>query len=391
MRLSPGDFPRISTGNPSTLRILHVMRTPVGGLFRHVRDLARAQVARGHHVGVVCDATTSDGLTDKRLAELEPMLRLGLHRIAMRRDPSPSDGVVRNKVADLAIALRADVLHGHGAKGGAYARLAKSRIARRSGRPVAFYTPHGGTLHYKPSHPIGWIFTRIEAWLASVTDGLIFESAYAGRLYEERIKVETIPRLVIPNGLLPAEFEPVTAAPDAAEFLYLGELRDIKGVDVLLDAFARVNADHPIRLNLFGDGPDRGKLEARARELAIADRIAFRGATPIRSALASGRAMVVPSRAESLPYVVLETAAARVPLIATSVGGIPEIVAGTDTALVPPDNADALARAMRAVLDDPAAATARADRLALAMGDRFTVAAMTDAVLAFYARALAER
>ena len=71
-----------------------------------------------------------------------------------------------------------------------------------------------------------------------------------------------------------------------------------------------------------------------------------------------GRALVVPSRAESFPYIVLEAAAAGLPMLATDVGGIPEIVAGTDTALLPPEDDVALAEAMLRVLDDAGQARA---------------------------------
>ena len=97
----------------------------------------------------------------------------------------------------------------------------------------------------------------------------------------------------------------------------------------------------------------------RRRELGSDDVVSFRGAMPAREAFPLGRALVVPSRAESLPYIVLEAAAAGLPLLATNVGGIPEIVGGTDTALLPPEDAEALAQAMLELLDDPAAAQAR--------------------------------
>jgi glycosyltransferase involved in cell wall biosynthesis len=106
---------------------------------------------------------------------------------------------------------------------------------------------------------------------------------------------------------------------------------------------------------------------------------------PARQAFELGRAMIVPSRAESFPYIVLEAAAAGLPLLATDVGGIPEIVSSTDTALVPPDNAEALAEAMLGTLADPAAAQAKAARLQEVVGSRYTVTAMTDAVLGVYA------
>ncbi len=87
----------------------------------------------------------------------------------------------------------------------------------------------------------------------------------------------------------------------------------------------------------------------------------------------------------------LEAAAAGLPLLATDVGGIPEIVAGSDTKLLPPGDADALAHAMLEVLDNPAAAQARALRLQQVIAQRFTIAAMTDDVLDLYASAQSAR
>jgi glycosyltransferase involved in cell wall biosynthesis len=110
---------------------------------------------------------------------------------------------------------------------------------------------------------------------------------------------------------------------------------------------------------------------------------------PARKAFRLGRALVVPSRAESLPYVVLEAAAAGLPVLATRVGGIPEIVAGTDTRLVAPADASALALAMLDLLEHPAPARRRALRLRDAVGRRFTVAGMADEVLSLYGTALA--
>ncbi len=100
------------------LRVLHVLRAPVGGLFRHVCDLAKAQAAMGHHVGVVCDAD-GDALTDKRLEALRPHLALGLFRVGMSRAIAPSDVFAFHAIRAHALGLGADVLHGHGAKGGA--------------------------------------------------------------------------------------------------------------------------------------------------------------------------------------------------------------------------------------------------------------------------------
>jgi saccharopine dehydrogenase-like NADP-dependent oxidoreductase len=99
------------------------MRAPVGGLFRHVRDLAGEQSAGGHAVGLICDASTGGADARALLAELEPACGLGIARINMGRLPGLSDAVAARAVSAVAREKRVDILHGHGAKGGAYARL----------------------------------------------------------------------------------------------------------------------------------------------------------------------------------------------------------------------------------------------------------------------------
>src|SRR6186997_2009332 len=100
------------------LRIVHVFRAPVGGLFRHVTDLATAQTAAGHKVGIICDAATGGTYEDNILAELAPMLALGLTRIPMPRHMSPADLWTALNVWRQLRTVSPNVIHGHGAKGG---------------------------------------------------------------------------------------------------------------------------------------------------------------------------------------------------------------------------------------------------------------------------------
>jgi glycosyltransferase involved in cell wall biosynthesis len=195
------------------------------------------------------------------------------------------------------------------------------------------------------------------------------------------------PQRIIPNGLRPSDFFDVTHdANRARDILFVGELRDIKGVDVLLSALANLAREGmPRTATIVGSGPAEAALQAQARDLGLTRQVAFTGALPVRDAFALGRVMTVPSRAESFPYIVLEAAAAGLPLITTSVGGIPEIVAGTDTQLIAPGDVDALTSAIRDVFADLPAAHARAARLKQNVAAKFTVAGMTDAVLDFYA------
>src|ERR1017187_912272 len=156
------------------LNILHVFRSPVGGLFRHVIDLARQQIARGHRVGLIADSSTGGPHADEVFRELTPQLALGLTRLPMQRNPYPGDLLTLAKVMRQIKKYGADVLHGHGAKGGAYARLALTRK-----RAVRAYTPHGGSLLFNHDTLAGKIYLLTERLLMLRTDLFLFESIYS--------------------------------------------------------------------------------------------------------------------------------------------------------------------------------------------------------------------
>ena len=140
----------------------------------------------------------------------------------------------------------------------------------------------------------------------------------------------------------------------------------------------------PATLVMAGDGASRGALEAQIAQLGRGGRVTLLGAQPARPSFARGRIAVVPSLAESLPYVVLEAAAARLPVIATDVGGIPEIFGPTAQSLVPPDDAAQLRFAMEGFLDDPATANAQMRQRLAHIEAGFSVTRMTDAVEMLY-------
>src|SRR5258708_27630605 len=129
------------------LRIVHVTRAPVGGIFRHILDLASGQAERGHAVGIVTDSLTGGERAVAALAELAPRLLLGVSRLPIQRELSPTDFLGFMKIRARLTALDPDVMHGHGAKGGAFVRLMSARAAIRG------YTPHGGSLAYGRNFP----------------------------------------------------------------------------------------------------------------------------------------------------------------------------------------------------------------------------------------------
>lgn len=370
------------------LNILHVLRAPVGGLFRHVCDLARGQAARGHQVGVIADQASGGARADAALADLAPVLALGLTRVPMARDLGGGDIAAIRHVGKRAVTQDVQVLHGHGAKGGAYARLA------RGGGALRVYTPHGGSLHYRWATLAGAVYLTAEAILKRRTDLFLFESDYGRATFAAKIGAPDRAALVrvVHNGVAESEFLPVAPAADATDLLFVGELRRLKGVDVLIAAIAMLARDgHRITATLVGDGPDRAAFEAAVTMQNLHNAIRFVGAKPARTAFALGRILVLPSRAESLPYVLLEAAAAGLPIIASNVGGIPEIVGPDASDLVPPADPAALAGAIMARMQDPDARKATATRLQARVRASFSVDVMTDGVLDGYRQALAAR
>lgn len=363
------------------LSILQVLRAPVGGLFRHARDLTEALAARGHKVGVLVDSLTSDSQTEPRLAALEAHAALGIHKMAMPRLIGTADLGAPGHIASLAEELAVDVIHGHGAKPGFYTRL-----GRRQPGPVVFYTPHGGVLHFAPGSMQGRLFHFVERRLIPRSDGIFFESEFARAAYAEIIGDPGDKAKVVHNGLPEADFEPVLSS-DAFDFVYVGELRNLKGIDVLLDAIARL--DQPARLLVAGDGPDAATLEAKVTSLGLGDSIHFAGAQPARDMFAKAGCVVVPSRKESLPYIVLEGIAAGKTVIATNVGGIPEIFGDTSGDLVPAGDVEALAASLARWQADPGSFAANDKRRLDRVRQHFSIDTMTDAIEAGYRRAIA--
>jgi glycosyltransferase involved in cell wall biosynthesis len=371
--------------NPGPLRILHCFRSPVGGIFRHVRDLAEEHARAGHEVGILCDSTTGGSFEDALFDGIRPHLSLGLHRLAIRRSIGPSDISSVLRTYNEVKALKPDVLHGHGAKGGAIARMVGSRL-RVSGACVArFYSPHGGSLHYDQHTARGQLYFGIERILERWTDSLVFVSDYERRTYSEKIGTPRTASELIYNGLRPSEFDPVTAPPEAPDFLYIGMMRDLKGPDIFIDGVRRAEqiVGRPLRAVMVGDGDDKPSYQRRITTVGLGGRVTMHEAMPARQAFALARHVVVPSRAESMPYIVLEAVAAGKSMLATRVGGIPEILGTDSEALVAPGDVEAMAQAMaRAVTEEGWLAGAMPTRDAFRA--RFSAARMAADMLELY-------
>jgi glycosyltransferase involved in cell wall biosynthesis len=371
------------------MRILQILRAPIGGLFRHVNDLSRELSARGHEVGIVVDSLASDARTQVTLDALKPLMALGIHSFPMPRVFGKGDLTTPGKIRTMAKDFNIDVLHGHGAKGGLNGRLARMGNNKR----VALYTTHGGVLNYKVGSPSGLMFRLLEQMLVTQTDGFVFESKFAQDRFHRMIAVPDCPAPVIYNGLAPSEFEPIVPASDARDFVFIGEFREMKGIRYLIDALAEVKAPdgRPATLIMAGSGPDFESTQQQITSLGLSERVTLAGVQPARKMFALGRCAVVPSLAESLPYVIMEAAAGALPVIATNVGGIKEIFGPTAGSLLPAADTGALQAAMQGFMDRPDLAEIEMQQRLAHIAPLFSISTMTDGIEALYREVLQRR
>lgn len=245
--------------------------------------------------------------------------------------------------------------------------LAVRAASRELGRAAIVSTGHGMNLRWDKGALLAGAYggldaltrSRCRAWIA-VSEAVradMVAAGYPGNAIR-----------VVPNGVDTTAIRPLAAAPRAAlrgrmgiaegDLLVVGAgvLRPLKGQDVALRAVARSVRDHPrLRLVLLGDGPSRGEFEALAAALGIADRVRFAGLVVdgATDMIAAADVFVHPSRNEAYGIAIAEAMAAGVPVVATRVGGVPEVVRDGETgALVPPDDPEALAAALGAMLAD---------------------------------------
>jgi glycosyltransferase involved in cell wall biosynthesis len=167
-----------------------------------------------------------------------------------------------------------------------------------------------------------------------------------GKVFPERLRH-------LPNFVAAAATEP-KGSPGGG-VVYAGRLSDEKGVDVLIEAVAGSTG---LRLDVAGDGPARRQLEAHAAALRARDRVTFHGRLdplPLQDLLRASAVAAVPSRwYENMPLAVLEAFAVGLPVVATALGGIPELIEpGTDGDLVAPNDPAALGRSLSAFVEDP--------------------------------------
>ncbi|WP_181309518.1 glycosyltransferase [Nocardioides campestrisoli] len=348
---------------------------------RNITDLAQHQTEAGYEVGLVCGPI--DALHPPRNFDAN-LFRLGINRVPIRRKPGVGDVAAILQVRRALKAMKPDITHAHGAKGGLYSRIA------RVGATI--YSPHGGVLHY------GGVSARplffVERQLLRRTDGLVFVAEYEKNSFRDKIAPPGGNARLIYNGLDEDDFVPLPFAQKEYDVAFMGHLRALKGVDVLIDAMRILAEDgHRPRLLIAGPGTraEVDRYKGLIERLGLSNVTLVPHSVDVRARLASAKLAVMPSLAEALGYFALEVAAVGVPLIATSAGGLPEVFGPTARRLVPPGDPQALANAIAQHLENLDQAESEAKLRQEHVRATFTKRAMFEGTERVYAEALANR
>jgi glycosyltransferase involved in cell wall biosynthesis len=345
----------------------------LSGVGEQVVQLAAGLEARGHDVLVL--GRGADGARGPKA--LFPLSIVPACRRALRRFRPDVVQVHESDGALAALWVRATRRRGRPRLA---ALLQVSYLEeRRAVRPLV----HAGRTLGRPG-AVETRFRRFKAplqillgrWSAALADLVLAPSAATAAELERDYGVTGV--RVLPNVTGGLEVAPVPVAQAPDDFLlFVGRLRIRKGVEVLLEAFARVAAAGPLPpLLVVGDGEHRAALERRAHDLGLDDRqvrfLGRAGAGQVRYLLERARALVVPSTYEGMPLVVLEAMAAGLPVVASRVSGIPEVVVDGETGwLVPCEDPQALAGALGEALSDLRVARARGEAGRRRVEERF--------------------
>jgi glycosyltransferase involved in cell wall biosynthesis len=361
------------------MRVVLVSTLERGGPVEQALLLSRGLARAGASVSVTCAN-----------AELAERFAVDGVRAAVAPLRHQADG--RGAARIWKLARGADVVHAHDRRAGLWTRIGPR--PRRTG--IRVYTVHGLPEPYHPA-PVGQerpdlrarlLYRELDARLCARTDAVVVPSKAVANDLIARLGYPAGKLTVIANGI---ELPPY--APTGGELIgTFSLLEPVKGIDIFLRAAARLAETHRNwRFATFGSGSQASRLQTLAQELGLGERVTRAGYVPASQALPQLRVYVLCSYAENAPLALLEAMATGVPVVATAVGGIPEILDDSVARLVPAGDPVALARAIEETCADPAATAARVRSARVRVQERFTAERNAREMAALYERLLAQR
>jgi N-acetyl-alpha-D-glucosaminyl L-malate synthase BshA len=375
-----------------TLRIGVVCFSTFGGSGVVAAEVATSLARRGHSVHVFSDDVPG------RLDPAQP--NVAFHKVAPPAYPqlkhSPYTLALTSKIVETSRRERLDVIHAHYALPHAVsAHLAREVLASdaggRAAAPKLVTTLHGTDITLVGSDPSFLPLTRFSI---VASDAVTTPSAWLARATHETLGVpDTVDIEIVPNFVDADRFRPAPGErplPEAPIVVHVSNFRPVKRVRDVVEVFARVRATRPARLRLVGDGPDRAAVAARVTALGLDADVEFLGErVDLPAVLRDADLFVLPSETESFGLAALEAMACGVPVVASAVGGLPEVIPdGEVGALCPLGDVEAMAAAAIRILGD-AELHRRLSRAARRLAEsRYRIEPAVDRYLAIYQRVL---
>ena len=387
---------------PEPIKVVRVIaRLNMGGPALHVTYLADGLRGRGYDTTLVAGSLARGEDSMEFVAD---ELGVKVERLqGLRRDISPvRDVIAVVRLAQLIRRERPTILHTHTAKAGAVGRIA-ALLAGDARPPIVVHTYHGHVLrgYFGPLRTFG--FRLLERWLARVTTSLI---AVSPEVRDDLVRLGVAPREKFTVVRLGIELEQRIADRDGREetrrvlgiaperFMvgWIGRMTGVKRTSDVLLAFKRLRQRGvDACLCMVGDGPEREQVERRAHELGIMRDTLFLGyQEEVAPFYAAFDAMILPSGNEGTPVSAIESLAAGRPVVATRVGGVPDVVRdGEDGFLVDLGAVDQLAESLERLAEDPALRDAMGNAGRARVLSRYSVRRLVDDVDRLYRTLLA--
>ena len=338
----------------------------MGGPALHVAYLTAGLASRGYDTTLVAGSLARG---EDSMAFVADELGLDVRRIdELHRDISPvRDVIAALRLARLIRRERPQILHTHTAKAGAVGRLA-ALLAGGARPPIVVHTFHGHVLrgYFDPARTAG--FRLLERLLARTSTALVAVSpqvrddlvahgvAPRARFAVVRLGIELADRVTAGEGLREETRRVLGIAPERFVVGWIGRMTGVKRTEDVLVAFRELrDAGVDACLCMIGDGPDRGAVEQRAHDLGVMRDTLFLGyQEDVARFYAAVDAVILPSINEGTPVTAIEALAAGRPVVATRVGGLPDVVRdGEDGFLVPAGATDELAERLARLARDP--------------------------------------
>lgn len=319
--------------------IVQILRASEGGIGKHVVDILE-NLPSNNFKKIYITYTKE---ADRDLSYLTKSFDTVVIDLSIKDKPGLGDIV---NIFKIYFFLRREsdlILHGHGAKGGLYARLCSRLLGAKS-----VYTPHGGSLHRVFGKFKSIIYDNVERFLMKISDKLIFESNYSANEFRKYIGNPGNREVVNYNGVIFPDFKKETLYKKNSEIklVSFGLLRHLKGHDIIIDALKILKEKNiPSTYTIYGYGEKYTDLNDQIKKNGLENEVKILDYSKnILKIMCEYDFVIQPSRFESFGYVPVEAMSVKVPVITSNEGGLKEVAIPGGTFVVKSNKAEDYAK-----------------------------------------------